>query len=43
MSENIFNTAKKGFILVYEISDTFEEAENNIDENNEKENDNNGI
>ena len=41
MSENIYNTAKKGVILVHEISDTFEEAEDNIDENNEKENDNN--
>ena len=41
MSENIYNTAKKGVILVHEISDTFEEAEDNIDENDEKENDNN--
>ena len=40
MSENIFNTAKKGIILVQEISDTFEEAED-IEENNEKENENN--
>ena len=40
MSENIFNTAKKGIILVQEISDTFEEADN-IEENNEKDNDNN--
>ena len=40
MSENIFNTAKKGIILVQEISDTYEEEEN-IEENNEKENDNN--
>ena len=43
MSENIFNTAKKGVILVQEISNTLEE-ENNIEENdvdqngNEKEN-----
>ena len=40
MSENIFNTAKKGIILVQEISDTYEE-EDNIEENNEKENENN--
>ena len=44
MSENIFNTAKKGVILVHEISDEIEEEdikEDNIDENNDKENDNN--
>ena len=44
MSENIFNTAKKGVILVHEISDELEEAdikEDNIDENNDKDNDNN--
>ena len=35
MSENIFNTAKKGVILVQEISNTLEE-ENNIEENDEK-------
>ena len=40
MSENIYNTAKKGVILVHEISDTYEEVEDNI-EDNEKENDNN--
>ena len=40
MSENIFNTAKKGIILVQEISDNYEE-EDNIEENNEKENENN--
>ena len=40
MSENIFNTAKKGIILVQEISDTFEEEEN-IEENNEKGDENN--
>lgn len=39
MSENIFNTAKKGIILVQEISDTLEE--DNIEENDEKENENN--
>ena len=44
MSENIFNTAKKGAIIVYEISDTLEEEdikEENIGENNEKDNENN--
>jgi ubiquitin C-terminal hydrolase len=44
MSENIFNTAKKGSIIVYEINDTLEEddiKEDNIGENNEKENDDN--
>ena len=42
MSENIFNTAKKGILLVQEISDTYEE-EDNMEENNEneKENENN--
>ena len=39
MSENIFNTAKKGVILVQEISNTLEE-ENNIEENDEKDLDN---
>ena len=32
---NIYNTAKKGIILVQEISDTFEEEED-IEENDEK-------
>ena len=41
MSENIFNTAKKGIILVQEISDSYEEEEDNIEENNDKENNNN--
>ena len=46
MSENIFNTAKKGTILVQEISDTLEEdtdikEDEDIEENNDKENDNN--
>ena len=44
MSENIFNTAKKGAIIVYEITDTLEEEdikEENIGENNEKDNENN--
>ena len=40
MSENIFNTAKKGVILVQEISNTLEE-ENNLEENDEKDNENN--
>lgn len=40
MSDNIFNTAKKGVILLQEISDTFEEEDENVDEN-EKENENN--
>ena len=39
MSENIFNTAKKGIILVQEISDTYE-GEDNIEENSDKENEN---
>ena len=40
MSENIFNTAKKGVILIQEISNTLEE-ENNLEENDEKDNENN--
>ena len=43
MSENIFNTAKKGLILVQEINDILEEENmlnNNLEENEEKDRDN---
>ena len=39
MSENIFNTAKKGVILVQEISNTLEE-ETALEENDDKDNEN---
>lgn len=40
MSENIFNTAKKGMILVQEINNTLDE-ENNLDEIDDKDMNNN--